>query len=201
MAGAYWDSEAQVVDADLFTSVMLNSLSFAASNDRTSVDTFWTSQLIFPTEVQTDVQRKGGSYDKFFVPIDWTLEKEDPEKLAALLWQFGTMTVSEGNTERFVGNKDAGASMEVKDADGNVVYSMKVEAQNGNTAQGTLVCTDFNQNGPYTVSLAGNTSAFFYDEGVVEGISTIDGITKIKVNGLTIAVSEIFEISSTTVTS
>ncbi len=114
-----------------------------------------------------------------------------------------TLTPSDGDYMNFNVNLAGfeSAIVEIKDADGNVVYSMKVEAENGNTAQGTLMCTDFNQNGPYTVSLAGNTSAFFYDEGVVEGISTIDGITKIKVNGLTVSVSEIFEISNTTLNS
>ncbi len=114
-----------------------------------------------------------------------------------------TLTPAQGQFLNFsvdLGGYESGI-VEVKDAAGVVVYSMKVEANSGDIAQGTIVCSDFNQNGPYTVSVAGNSSAYFVNEGVVEGISTVDGITKVKVNGITVSLSEIVEISNTTKTS
>lgn len=92
------------------------------------------------------------------------------------------------------------ATIQVKDMYGNVVYTFKVESEDGTTAHATLPCTDFNGSGPYTLSIVGNSSAYFYGEGTVDGISTVDGKTQIRVNGITVSLSEIFDISTPTVT-
>lgn len=89
------------------------------------------------------------------------------------------------------------AIIEVKDVTGNVVYSFEIESDAGGIAHATLDCTDFNQSGPYTLTIVGNASAYFFGEGTVDGISTVDGITKVRVNGITVLLSEIYDISST----
>ncbi len=90
------------------------------------------------------------------------------------------------------------AVVEVRDAQGDLVYSFPIEADTSNTAHAKMDCLDFNQSGPYTVRLAGNTSAYLYDEGVVDGISTLDGKVLLRVNGIKISLSEIYDISSET---
>ena len=91
------------------------------------------------------------------------------------------------------------ATLQVKDVYGNVVHTFQVESDTGGTVHTTLECIDFNQSGPYTISLAGNASAYFYGEGTVDGISTVDGITQLRVNGITVSLSEIFDISTPTI--
>jgi hypothetical protein len=71
-----------------------------------------------------------------------------------------------------------------------------VEAGPGGIAKAEIECVDYNNNGPYTIELAGNTSAYFYSEGTVDGISTVDGIIKLRVNGITVSLSDILDISS-----
>ena len=90
------------------------------------------------------------------------------------------------------------ATVQVKDIYGKVVHTFKVESEDGGTVHTTLDCIDFNASGPYTLSLVGNTSAYFYGEGTVDGISTVDGITQLRVNGITVTLSEIFDISTPT---
>jgi len=87
------------------------------------------------------------------------------------------------------------AIVEVKNKDGKVVHTFKLEADATGDAHAQLECIDFDKNGPYTLSLAGNTTAYFYGEGTVDGISTVDGVTKIRVNGITVSLSEIYDIS------
>lgn len=91
------------------------------------------------------------------------------------------------------------ATVQVKDIYGNIVHSFKVESEDSGTVHTTLECIDFNGSGPYTLSLVGNTSAYFFGEGTVDGISTVDGITQLRVNGITVSLSEIFDISTPTI--
>lgn len=88
------------------------------------------------------------------------------------------------------------AIVQIKDCNGKVVHSFNAEAESGGTATIKMECQDFNGNGPYTVSLLGNTAAHFFMQGQVEGITTVDGITKAKVNGISVALSEIYEVST-----
>ncbi|MDP8299154.1 MAG: hypothetical protein P9L88_04550 [Candidatus Tantalella remota] len=111
MAADYLGSDGTTIEMDLFTACVLNSLPFGATNDRGSIDTFWTSQLIFPTIAQDRTVRSGAAYQKFYVPIDWQLLVDDPDKLASQLFQFGTCTVDEnGYVEYFFTNKEKGAA-------------------------------------------------------------------------------------------
>lgn len=90
------------------------------------------------------------------------------------------------------------AMIQVTDKDGAVVHSFSIETASGNIASVKIPCVDHNKNGPYSVSFAGNSSGYFFNEGKVEGIVTIKGVTHVRVNGKTIPLSEIIEVAPTT---
>lgn len=88
------------------------------------------------------------------------------------------------------------AIVQVKDSHGELVHSFKITAESGGTAHTSLDCIDFNQNGPYSISLAEGSAGYFYAEGTVNGLSTVDGTTVIRVNGITIPLAEVIDVSS-----
>ncbi len=111
--GHYRNSSGELVNAELLPLVILNSLDFAQTNDAKRVDTFWTSQLVAGTVPHTSVRRNNASYDKFLVPIDWTVPENT---LASQLFQFGTATTDEeGYIQKFHGSQAYGAAMKLTD--------------------------------------------------------------------------------------
>lgn len=86
------------------------------------------------------------------------------------------------------------AVVNVKDADGKVVHTALIEKSKGGVLE--LDCIDHNNNGPYSIELANDNQGYIYSEGVVDGISTQNGITKLKVNGLEISLSEVLDITT-----
>jgi len=86
----------------------------------------------------------------------------------------------------------------ITDADGALVYSINLDADKSGVAHTVMDCQDFNNNGPYTIRLVDNSSAYFYSEGKVNGLNTGDGVTKLHVNGVIVPLSEIIDISSST---
>jgi flagellar hook assembly protein FlgD len=86
----------------------------------------------------------------------------------------------------------------ITDANGELVYSIKLDADTSGMAKTVMDCQDFNHNGPYTIRLVDNTSAYFFSEGKVDGLNTNDGMTKLRVNGEIIPLSEVIDISGST---
>ncbi|MFH1798284.1 MAG: hypothetical protein ABH844_02910 [Candidatus Omnitrophota bacterium] len=110
--GTYSDANTNTVDAELFPMVVLNSLDFAKSNDGTSTDVFWTSQLIAGTVNHEELQRIKAPYAKLIVPIDWTVPQD---VLYEQLFQFGTVgTDASWYIKGFAGNQKNGPIMKTE---------------------------------------------------------------------------------------
>ena len=104
--GVYRDAQNNAINGTLLPLVMLNSLDFARTNDKRRVDTFWVSQLAFGTIDHGSIKRVNAPFDKFFVPINWDLPKQE---LLALLWQFGKLGMDgNGFINMFYPNQKAG---------------------------------------------------------------------------------------------
>ncbi|MGD9201116.1 MAG: flagellar hook assembly protein FlgD [Chitinispirillia bacterium] len=88
------------------------------------------------------------------------------------------------------------AIAQVTDADGEIVYSLRMDADNSGIAHTDMDCVDFNNNGPYTIRLIDNSSAYFFSEGKVDGLNTGNGVTKLRINGLIVPLSDVIDISS-----
>ncbi len=86
------------------------------------------------------------------------------------------------------------AVVNVKDASGKIVHTSLIESSKGGVLE--LDCIDHNNNGPYTVELGKGSQGYIYSEGVVDGISTGNGITKLKINGIEISLSEVLDITT-----
>ena len=124
-----------------------------------------------------------GKTIRYREPVLSYMPNPDPNQV-----QTKTLNIDLGGMEK--------AIIQVKDADGKVVNSFEVEAGPGGIAQVDVDCIDHNGNGPYNFSILGNSSAYFFSEGPVDGISTVDGIIKLRVNGITVSLSDILDISS-----
>jgi flagellar hook assembly protein FlgD len=97
-----------------------------------------------------------------------------------------------------------GATFEIVDAAGNVVYRQWQEASEDGTAVFTWDGTnsetlELAATGEYSLRLAegeSGTGAYLFSEGVVDGISNLPEGTKIRVNGETVSLSSILDISA-----
>jgi hypothetical protein len=87
------------------------------------------------------------------------------------------------------------ATLHIVDAQGVVVQSIHAQATKDKTAQIQIPCLDFNNNGPYTVKLAMPSSAILFGEGIVEGITKSNNSAKLRINGISVPISDIFDIA------
>jgi flagellar basal-body rod modification protein FlgD len=87
------------------------------------------------------------------------------------------------------------ATLVVKDSKGAVVQSIPVSRGPDGYAQIDLACTDFNQNGPYTVSLKDCPQGFLFNDGKVESVILSGGSTQIRVGGKIISLADVYEYS------
>lgn len=91
------------------------------------------------------------------------------------------------------------ARIEVVDETGAVVRARTVAAGADGTVLLSMETTDYSGSSSYTVRIVDTPmtrSAYFFGEGTVDGISTVDGVTRIRMNGKTISLSDIVDISS-----
>lgn len=97
-----------------------------------------------------------------------------------------------------------GATLEIVDSSGNVVYSEWQNARDDGTAVFTWdgrddESFDFVPSGTYTLRLKGvsdDDNAYIYSEGVVDGVSNLASGAQIRVNGKTVDLASIVDISA-----
>jgi flagellar basal-body rod modification protein FlgD len=96
------------------------------------------------------------------------------------------------------------ATLEIVDASGNVVFSEREQADQYGNAEFTwdgrnMDTSDFVPTGVYTVRLAesaNNSDVYIYSEGVVDGVSNLADGAQIRINGKTVPLSSILDISN-----
>ena len=116
LVGTFTDAESRRTDAELFTMGLINAMDFALTNNGGRTDTFWLSQIVASGISHARVIRTNAPYDKFVVPIDWSLPEE---ALLPLLYQFGTAIADgQGTIIGFHGNRGYGPVRKRKDGAG-----------------------------------------------------------------------------------
>ncbi|MFP4416487.1 MAG: flagellar hook capping FlgD N-terminal domain-containing protein [Chitinispirillaceae bacterium] len=121
-------------------------------------------------------------------------------------YQDTTLQYEAGNAvemDAYLGSNSR-AGVEVVDASGQVVRTLDVTAGaggvgtvswDGRTGDGS----GFAQSGFYTLRFAGdarNTGMYMFDEGNVEGVSSTDGVTYLRVNGKRVPLSAVLDIAA-----
>ncbi len=105
--------------------------------------------------------------------------------------------------DAFLGT-NTGARVEVVDSVGQVVRTLDVTAGAGGVARvswdgRTADGKGFAESGFYTLRMAGdntNTGMYLFDQGNVEGVSSMDGTTYLRVNGKKVPLSTVFDIAA-----
>ena len=104
-------------------------------------------------------------------------------------------------------NANAGSpvNISVLDSEGNVIDTMTGTADDNGTAtfswSGQTTGGGYAPAGTYSVQIAGqdvNPSLYAFDEGTVDGVSTLNGVTQLTINGQTVPVSSIIDITAAT---
>ncbi|MEM7235877.1 MAG: hypothetical protein AAF517_27160, partial [Planctomycetota bacterium] len=100
LVGSIRNARDEDLRLELLLAVTLQTSLFARSNDGRSVDTFWTSQLIFDRTLEPKATAPGAAIQKFVVSVD--RELVEPQSLH----DFGTALIdSTGCIESFFRNK------------------------------------------------------------------------------------------------
>lgn len=100
LVGTVTNALQKEIELDVLLGVVLQCSSFAATNQGTHIDTFWTSQIAFGSHPHDELVRSNFGIDKFLVGFD----KNDliPQNIA----DFGTAALSKkGRLTAFYGNK------------------------------------------------------------------------------------------------
>jgi Flagellar hook capping protein len=94
-------------------------------------------------------------------------------------------------------------TISILDGDGNVIDTMSGTADENGTASfswsGQTTSGGYAPAGAYTVKVAGqdtNPSLYAFNEGTVDGVNTLNGVTQLRMNGQTIPLSSIIDIST-----
>ena len=100
-------------------------------------------------------------------------------------------------------NADAPVTISILDGEGNVIDTMNGTADDNGTASfswsGQTTSGAYAPAGTYTVQIEGqdtDPSLYAFDEGTVDGVSTLNGVTQLTVNGQTVPVSSIIDITT-----
>ena len=100
-------------------------------------------------------------------------------------------------------NASAPVGISILDDQGNVVAGMKGIADKNGTATfswtGEATSGGYAPAGKYTVRIAGqenNPSLYSFDEGTVDGVNTLNGVTQLRMNGQIVPLSSIIDISA-----
>jgi flagellar basal-body rod modification protein FlgD len=102
-------------------------------------------------------------------------------------------------------NVSAPVSISILDDQGNVIDTMNAIADANGTASfswsGQTTNGGYAPSGTYIVQVRGqdkNPSLYAFDEGIVDGVNTLNGVTQLRMNGQTVPLSAIIDISSKT---
>jgi flagellar hook assembly protein FlgD len=94
-------------------------------------------------------------------------------------------------------------TISILDGDGNIVDTMSGIADDNGTASfswsGQTTSGGYSPAGGYTVQIAGqntNPSLYAFDEGTVDGVNTLNGVTQLRMNGQAVPLSSIIDISA-----
>lgn len=118
-------------------------------------------------------------------------------------WQQPTVTFGADPNEKVSIKINMGGQKNVAvnlvDQNGKILTTGQAVAGDDGTATVMLSNQDIAQAGTYRISITGssnNSGLFAYNEGTVTGVSMVGGTTQIKVNGTTVSLSNIMDISA-----
>jgi len=98
--------------------------------------------------------------------------------------------------------KNAPVLVSIVDADGNVVAAFKGNADENGIANfswnGQSTNGQFLDRGTYTIKVSGeenNPNLYCFDEGTVDGVSTLGGVSRIRIDGKEASIADIIDIA------
>jgi flagellar hook assembly protein FlgD len=116
-----------------------------------------------------------------------------------------TYGAKDGESHQIKVNANASepVSISILDGNGNVIDTMTGTADDNGTASflwsGQTTSGGYAPAGAYTVQIAGqdtNPSLYAFDEGTVDGVNTLNGVTQLRMNGQIVPLSSIIDIST-----